>query len=470
MANYFKDWIFNQLPKYHQRTDSYKDVEGNGLLKRYLRVVGMELDEEFISYIDNFTDLVDYIKCDDKYLPLIGSILGYPPSIDGLSTTYRKILANILAIYKVKGTIRSYEMLFNLLGLEVGILEEVPKRAVTYDLPDRYYDRGEQYDSHCEYCSGYWILYNSKDDTCNVHNTVDAPLLDTVKNIICFLSPINATFLGMIEKYKVCDDLILDIEDDVNFCTAPMNLVSIYDSTQNTVELQWAGTGTFEMEYGQYLSSSFTTPISSTSGVVIGDLLPNKVYEFRVRKICDVDSISSWAYILVFTGDGIANTSGHSVGLKGIEYVKNSPKVILLSDYSLYIDIQSPIRVLSILINDTWIVGPTSIITTPSQLVSWLNTLGKGTFSMQGLDVISPDNPNLLSKLIYETLDGIEVTNWFSQTNKRILDDSTITLLANYSIYLTYPLDNPKININSLDILGPTIIEDSTDMLSWLNT
>ena len=469
MANYFKDWIFNQLPKYHQRTDSYKDVEGNGLLKRYLRVVGIELDEEFISYIDNFTDLIDYIECDDKYLPLIGSILGYPPSIDGLSTTYRKILANIMAIYKVKGTIRSYEMLFNLLGLEVSILEEVPKKAVTYDLPGRFYDKGEQYDSHCEYCSGYWILYNSKDDTCNVHNAVEAPLLDTVKNIICFLNPINATFLGMIEKYKVCDDLILNIEDEINFCTAPMNLVSIYDSIQNTVKLQWVGTGTFELEYGEYLSSSFTGPTPATSEMVIEDLLPNIVYEFRVRKICDVDSVSSWAYTLVFTGDGIANTTGHKVELKGIEYVKNSPKVTLLSDYSLYIDIPSPIKVLSILINDIWVVGPASVMTTPSELVSWLNTLGRGTFTLEGLNVISKDNPNLISKLIYETLEGIEVTNWFSQTNKRILDDTTITLLANYSIYLTYPLDNPTININSEDIPIPSIIEDSTDMLSWLN-
>lgn len=194
---YFKDWIFNQLPRYHQKTDNYKDAQGNGLLKRYLRSVGDELDEEFIPYMENFIDLIDFMTCDDKYLPLIGGILGYPPSIDGLNSTYRKILAYAVVVYKIKGTFKSYQIVFNLLGINITIEEIMPKKKITYDLPVPKYDADPTYiyDSECDRCGIYNLKYKFQAGFGPMTSTI----LGYIQNIICWLEPINAT-LGTITE------------------------------------------------------------------------------------------------------------------------------------------------------------------------------------------------------------------------------------------------------------------------------
>jgi hypothetical protein len=203
----FKDWFFRQYPDWHQNNDVNKDTNGEGTWQRYLQVVGLELDEEFIPYMENFLDVVDPFKADDKYLPLIAGILGSPPSI-GSNDLYRKVLANAIAIYKVKGTKTSYEIFFNLLGINISIYEILPKKKITYDQPGVIYDASPsllKYDSFCDYCTDYWIGYSDAADTTDpwVQNVVSQDKLDQVNNIICFLQPIHAKFKGMLKTTKV---------------------------------------------------------------------------------------------------------------------------------------------------------------------------------------------------------------------------------------------------------------------------
>lgn len=195
---YFKDWFFRQFPRYHQVNDTYKNVDGQGILQRYLRVYGDELDQNFVPYIENFLDIIDYIKCEDKFLPLIGSILGYPPSINGLPETYRKILAYCIAIYKVKGNCTSYEILFNIFGMEVEIEMDTPQKKLTYDpFPNITYDEDPtpyRYDSDCEYCTNYMLKVR------NINGSpLDPNLLTKIQSIICWIEPINARLLGIEE-------------------------------------------------------------------------------------------------------------------------------------------------------------------------------------------------------------------------------------------------------------------------------
>lgn len=189
----FKDWFFRQFPEHHQISDTYVDVKGEGLLQRYLRGFGMELDENFLPYIINFTDIIDLEKCDDKFLPLIGTILGNPPSIDGTHGTYRKILLYAIAIYKVKGTPQAYDIFSNLLGITTHIVEAIPLKKITYDDDSEpTYDMeptAQEYDSECEYCSDYQIAYEG---------VVAQETLDSFTKVICFLQPINAKFTGFI--------------------------------------------------------------------------------------------------------------------------------------------------------------------------------------------------------------------------------------------------------------------------------
>jgi len=208
----FRDWFFRQFPEVVQLEDSYKDSSGEGLFQRYLRTFGVELDEEIVPFITNFSDIWDYQVCEAKFLPLIAVILGSPPSFDGDADTYRKILAYAVAIYKVKGTERAYQILMGILGVTIDIIFVAPKKKVNYDggfIYDMEPDP-ELYDSECEYCTDYWVGYN--------YNNTHAPqeVLDKMQNVICFLQPINAKFQGFIftigledtYEYPVSDELI----------------------------------------------------------------------------------------------------------------------------------------------------------------------------------------------------------------------------------------------------------------------
>lgn len=205
----FRDWFFQQFPEDVQVNDSYKNVDGEGLLQRFLRTFGVELDEEIMPFIFNFTDIIDYQKCDDKFLPLIGMILGNPPSLGGDSSVYRKVLAYAVAIYKVKGTEQAYKILLGILGLSIKILADIPIRKITYDDDtDPHYDDGVEddmppqfYDSECQYCSNYRIGYQyvgTEDVDIN-------DLLEKAESAICFIEPLNAHFSGWVQMVGLED-------------------------------------------------------------------------------------------------------------------------------------------------------------------------------------------------------------------------------------------------------------------------
>jgi hypothetical protein len=203
----FKDWFFQQFPDYIQDSDVNQNALGEGTWQRYLRGYGMELDESFMPYFDNFLDIVDVVKTDDKYLPLVSFILGSPPSPD-TNATYRKILGYIISIYKIKGTKRAYQIFMNLLGVEIDIIEDMPNQKISYDMDGVIYDMLPtvyKYDSFCDNCSGYYITYTSTNDTTNpfIYNAVPADTLAKIISVLCFLQPINATFKGLIRAVRL---------------------------------------------------------------------------------------------------------------------------------------------------------------------------------------------------------------------------------------------------------------------------
>lgn len=134
----FKDYLFGLLPSFFKENDTYKDTNDEGLLERYLRNFGLEIDGEVMNRIEDYLTQVDPLVCDEKFLNHIAYALGNPPDITSSVAEYRKFLIYSLAIYKIKGTRRSYEILFNLLGLNVFIKEEY--------IDDVLYDNAEIYD------------------------------------------------------------------------------------------------------------------------------------------------------------------------------------------------------------------------------------------------------------------------------------------------------------------------------------
>lgn len=217
MALIFKDWFFKQFPNAIQETDSYIDGFGEGLLRRYLRAYGVELDEEFMPYITTFVDIIDIESCPDKYLPLLATLLGNPATPDTTPAIYRKVLAYAIQIYKVKGTAESFQLMGNLLGLSLTIVEATPRRRITYDNKPSMvsYDQGHIYDSTDDYCSAYWLGYSSTDDTTSpfTQNAISQVTLDKIQRVLCFLQPINAIFAGFIPAARFRDVADITLND-----------------------------------------------------------------------------------------------------------------------------------------------------------------------------------------------------------------------------------------------------------------
>lgn len=222
---FFKDWFFGKLPSYFKDQDTYVDSNGEGLVERYLRNFGMEMDENFYPFIYNFLDLFDALKCQAELLPYLSFLIGSPISIDNTEETYRRVIRYAVQVYKVKGTLLSYQMLFNFMALDVTILEDTPGLPVTYDAEPLFiYDDPDgikQYDTDCAACSGYSVLYNEfNHDPLFEPITISADQKTIAQKIICFLQPINATFNGYTRRLILFDEFPIDITDESEFTGA----------------------------------------------------------------------------------------------------------------------------------------------------------------------------------------------------------------------------------------------------------
>lgn len=212
---FFKNWLFKQLPGYFKNEDTNKDINKEGTLERYLRNFGQELDDGIYPYIKDFLNLFDTLKCQEDLLPHLSFVLGLPPNIDNTAATYRKVLEFAVAVYKIKGTKRSYEVLFNLMGLSIQIVEDPAAPKVLYDLDvPVIYDNPTgpyQYDKTCSYCGTYTIAYNN-----GSNSSVDPAILELAQSIICFLQPINAKLNGFMKRLHIRESFVLNITETTN--------------------------------------------------------------------------------------------------------------------------------------------------------------------------------------------------------------------------------------------------------------
>jgi len=143
-------------------------------------------------------------------------IFGSPVNLDDTEETYRRTIAYAMQIYKIKGTLPSYEMLLNFIGVEVSIIEDIPEGKVLYD-SGYIYDRDTipvLYDTGCAPCSGYSLAINNANTPLNA--VLDPAIMAIIQRIICFLQPINAKFDGFIKRINITDTLAITITEDTS--------------------------------------------------------------------------------------------------------------------------------------------------------------------------------------------------------------------------------------------------------------
>lgn len=133
------NFLWSKIPEELGDKDSYKDVDNKGLLERFLSIFDVELQEELIIPLENFSNELSPLTASDKFLTEIAYSVGSPPDVMGGIDTYRNVLTQIISIYQIKGTIPSYRKFFNLFGLSCRITEIFPI--------DNLYDDGQIYDN-----------------------------------------------------------------------------------------------------------------------------------------------------------------------------------------------------------------------------------------------------------------------------------------------------------------------------------
>lgn len=215
----FTDWFFSKLPFIYKEHDTYV-VAGEGLLERYLKIFGLEINDELQSQIDDYLDIVDPVLCEPQYLTHISYALGTPPDFFQNQANYRLLLATIVTIYKIKGTLKALQALAGLFGLTVNIIP-LTQNCLLYDTKGPTYDSTELYDTCCSPCKLYKLQWSQHPCIGPIPPPYSIGALSTQANIdlmnaiLCFAMPLHASLTEMQETVFVCEELNLTPTEQV---------------------------------------------------------------------------------------------------------------------------------------------------------------------------------------------------------------------------------------------------------------
>lgn len=216
-----QNFLFGLLPNYYRLNDTYKDINDRGLLERYLSIFGLELDTEVQPLADDYLRIINPFETDTKFLNDIAYTVGNPPDIITSPNDYAKLLAYIIQVYKIKGTKRSYELLFSLLGYNVSIVELPPNEGNLLD-EAKLLDDGHLLDMGCPGCSEYELIINelvseTQNSPCYqpVFTSLNNTTLSIFTKIVELNQPINAKLKSIVPGSKACETVNLCISNNV---------------------------------------------------------------------------------------------------------------------------------------------------------------------------------------------------------------------------------------------------------------
>lgn len=118
--NWFTNNIFELFGKDYKRRDSYKDVYGEGLTERFTKTLATSFDDLKDTYLDTLLDnIYNPFKVPERLLIYLEYNLGINLYLG--ESNRRKVIKNITKYYQIKGTQKSYDVLFGVLGMEATI-------------------------------------------------------------------------------------------------------------------------------------------------------------------------------------------------------------------------------------------------------------------------------------------------------------------------------------------------------------
>lgn len=207
----YEGYIFPEyFTPFDKYTDPNKDQEDKGTHERFCETIGKSIDDYMSPLMDNLLNNVVVPKTAlDRYIPFQEKDAGYLDEwrwfyLQPLS--FRRALVQVLRqLYKIRGTVRAYEVLFGMVGLSVTVTQVVVTDTNTFDSGE--FDAGT-FDSPCSGCYHYKLeLTGSGGITSNQ--------LLSIGTFILFNNPMN----GIIDEVTYNGSTVLWQSINVNVTT-----------------------------------------------------------------------------------------------------------------------------------------------------------------------------------------------------------------------------------------------------------
>lgn len=210
--------------------DPHKDVANKGTLQRFTETLAGEWDQEVL---DNLINMIDYTlvptTVKDKFIPYLEKLLGLSVVSNDL-VIRRRVLERAMEIFRTKGTIRSYKLVFRALGFDdVDLIQDVVDTgfdsAITLDHPVRRFDFGK-----CHKCQ-YYVL--------NLTGSVivDEEMYASIVAAVLLVEPIYARLIGVSINGDLINSLVVYIDNNGDLIYTTTNPLQISLTLQNNGDL-----------------------------------------------------------------------------------------------------------------------------------------------------------------------------------------------------------------------------------------
>ena len=160
------NYLFGLLPYYFKANDTYKDVNDEGLLERFLELFCEEIDTQVSYPIDSILYIFDALSYDllavnnpNDFLNYLAENFNNPPDI-GTEDQYKILLRYLAHILRVRGTRKGIELFLAIFGYRIKSLNEYSLDLNIYDNtpnPSKY-DQSLQYDNEFIFYSEFDLI------------------------------------------------------------------------------------------------------------------------------------------------------------------------------------------------------------------------------------------------------------------------------------------------------------------------
>ena len=176
--------IFDLFGARDKAEDLFKDISGEGLHERFLKLIAKDLDDNEIALANLLVENTgNPFTCLDRFVPYREATFGTPPFVPGIPER-RKFIALIKEANRRKGTKWGYTILFTILGMTSITITEYPP-VYGFDSPGTFDDPGRVFDQKCRGCSKYSVALTG-------YAPLTASLIQSISSIIDYNEPINA--------------------------------------------------------------------------------------------------------------------------------------------------------------------------------------------------------------------------------------------------------------------------------------